>query len=69
MRIKIQATHDGNVHDWIKVFADGQLLVEGRDITVYEVLFELSERYPNSINLEPLIARGYVATAEYENVV
>lgn len=66
MKIRVQTTNDGAAHDWMRVFADDALLIEGRQLTAYEVLFELSERFPKNISLAPIIARGYIADIDVD---
>ena len=58
MRVRIQATYDGAVDDWVKIYADNKLLLEGRKLTPYEIFQALSERYP-IIELEPMRVLGY----------
>lgn len=60
MRIKLQTTYDGSCDDWLKIYANGELITEGRRLTPYEIFFGLAERFPDEIELEPLIARGYL---------
>lgn len=64
MRVKLQTTYDGDCDDWLKVYVNKKLIIEGRRLTPYEILFELAERFPDDIQLEPLVARGYLIEEE-----
>lgn len=65
MRIRIQTTNDGDADDWVKIYCDNKLLVEGRKLTPYEIIQALSDRYP-VIQLEPMRAYGYIEELVHE---